>query len=102
MAVGWGTGTTSWKVAALIPSGVTGIFHWHNPSSCTTALSFNAAANRNEYHKYFLGSKVASALDCQTYHLHMLIVLKCGSLDLQEHSGLSPGHTGIILPLDKI
>jgi hypothetical protein len=29
---------TSWKVAGLIPDGVTGIFHWHNPSSCTMAL----------------------------------------------------------------
>jgi hypothetical protein len=26
------------------------------------ALSFDAASNRNEYHEYFLGSKVASEL----------------------------------------
>ena len=29
---------TSWKVAGLIPDGVVGIFHWHNPSSHTMAL----------------------------------------------------------------
>jgi len=29
---------TSWKVAGSIPDGVTGIFHWHNPSSRTMAL----------------------------------------------------------------
>ena len=29
---------TSWKDVGLIPSGVTGIFYWHNPSSCTMAL----------------------------------------------------------------
>jgi hypothetical protein len=28
----------SQKVAGLIPDGVTGIFHWHNPSSHTMAL----------------------------------------------------------------
>jgi hypothetical protein len=29
---------TNRKVAGLIPSGVTGIFHWHNPSNRTVAL----------------------------------------------------------------
>jgi hypothetical protein len=29
---------TSWKVAGSIPNGVTGFFHWHNPSGCTLAL----------------------------------------------------------------
>ena len=29
---------TSQKVAGSIPDGVTGIFHWHNPSGCTMAL----------------------------------------------------------------
>ena len=30
--------TTSWKVTGSIPDGVTGIFHWHNPSGHTMAL----------------------------------------------------------------
>jgi hypothetical protein len=29
---------TNRKVAGLIPDGVIGIFHWHNPSSCSMAL----------------------------------------------------------------
>jgi hypothetical protein len=29
---------TSWKVAGLSPSGVFGIFHWHNTFSCTMPL----------------------------------------------------------------
>ena len=30
--------TTNQRVAGPIPDGVTGIFHWHNPSDCTMAL----------------------------------------------------------------
>ena len=30
---------TSRKVVGLIPDGVIGIFHWHNPSSCTVAVT---------------------------------------------------------------
>jgi hypothetical protein len=29
---------TSWKVAGSIPDGVTGVFHWLNPSGRTMAL----------------------------------------------------------------
>jgi len=29
---------TNWKVAVLIPDGVIGIFHWHNPSDRNMAL----------------------------------------------------------------
>jgi hypothetical protein len=29
---------TNRKVAGLIPDGVIGLFHWHNPSGCTMAL----------------------------------------------------------------
>ena len=29
---------TNWTVADLIPDGVIGIFHWHNPSDCTMTL----------------------------------------------------------------
>jgi len=32
---------TSRKVAGLIPGGVTGFFHWHNPSGRTMALGSN-------------------------------------------------------------
>jgi hypothetical protein len=29
---------TNWKVTGSIPDGVTGVFHWHNPSGHTMAL----------------------------------------------------------------
>jgi hypothetical protein len=29
---------TNWRVTSSIRDGVIGIFHWHNPSSCTIAL----------------------------------------------------------------
>ena len=35
---GQGHCATSRKVAGSIPDGIIGIFHWHNPSSCTMAL----------------------------------------------------------------
>jgi len=44
----------------------------------------DSASNRNEYQEYFLVVKVAGAYGCQPYHLHVPIVLKSGSLSLQE------------------
>ena len=50
---------TNRKVAGLIPGGVIGIFHWHNPSNRTVAL--DSASNRNEYQENFLGVNMAGA-----------------------------------------
>jgi hypothetical protein len=52
---------TNWKIAASIPGGVIGIFHWHNRSDCTMAPGVDSASNRNEYQKHFLGVKAAGA-----------------------------------------
>ena len=38
---GTGHSATNRKVAGSIPDGVNGIFHWHNPSGCTTTLGLN-------------------------------------------------------------
>jgi hypothetical protein len=46
-AVGWDTATNR-KVAGSIPDGVTGIFHWHNPSGRTMV---DSASNGNTYQK---------------------------------------------------
>jgi len=46
---------TSQKVTGSIPDGVTGIFHWHNPSGRTLALGVDSVSTRNEYKEYFLG-----------------------------------------------
>ena len=65
----WGTQWRSWlthcatsqKVAGSIPNGVTGIFHWPNPSGRTMAPGVDSASNRNGYQEYFLGVKAATA-----------------------------------------
>jgi hypothetical protein len=57
------------------------------------------ACNRNEYQEYFLGVKVAGTLGWQPYYLHVPIVLKSGSLNLLEPSGLVQACNGIALPL---
>ena len=40
---------TSWKVAASIPDGVVGIFHWHNPSCRTMTLTLTQLLPIQEY-----------------------------------------------------
>jgi len=65
----WGTAVAQWlrccatnqKVAGLIPHGVIGIFHWHNPTDHTMALGSSQPRNRYEYQEYFLGVKAAGA-----------------------------------------
>jgi hypothetical protein len=49
--------STNWKVAGLIPDGVSGIFSdiFH---ATTLWLEFNSASNRNEYQEYLLGVEV--------------------------------------------
>jgi hypothetical protein len=89
---------TNRKVAGSIPDGVIGIFHWHNPSGRTTSLGVDSASNRNEYQEYFLGVKAAGAYGWQSYHLHVSIVLKSGSLNLLEPSGPVKACNGIDLP----
>jgi len=89
---------TSRKVAGPIPDGVIGIFHWHNPSGRAMALgstqSLTEMSTRNISWEY----KVAGAYGWQPYHLHVLIVLKSGSLNLLEPSGPVQACNGIALP----
>ena len=51
---------TNQKVAGLIPNGVTGIFHWRNPSDRTMGPGVGSASNRYEYQEYLLGVKATS------------------------------------------
>jgi len=51
---------TNRKVAASVPDGVIGIFHWHNPSDRTMALVLNQPLTY-EYQEYFLGVKASGA-----------------------------------------
>ena len=59
----------------------------------------DSESNRNEYQEYFLGVKVAGAYSWQTYRLHVPIVLKSGSLNLLESSGLVQACNGTALSL---
>ena len=58
----------------------------------------DSASNRNEYQEYLLGVKAAGAYGWQPYHLHVPIVLKSGSPNLLEPSGLVQACNGIALP----
>ena len=47
----------------------------------------DSASNRNEYQEYLLGLKAAGTYGRQPYHLHVTIVMKYGSLNLQQSPG---------------
>ena len=64
-----------------------GIFHWHDPSGRTMALVSTQPLTEMSTRYISWGVKVASALGWQHYHLHVLTVLKSGSLNLLEPSG---------------
>jgi hypothetical protein len=57
----------------------------------------DSTSDRNEYEEYFLGVKAASAYGWQPYHLHVSIIVKCGSLSLLKSSGPVLACNGIAL-----
>jgi len=61
----------------------------------------NSVSDRNEYQEHILGIRVASAYGLQTYHLHVPIFLKSGSLKILELSGPVQSYTGIALPFPR-
>jgi len=75
---------TSWIATGLNPHGVIGNFHWHNPSSHTMALGSTQPLTEISTRHISWGVKVAGACGWQPYHLHVLSVLKSGSLNLLE------------------
>ena len=90
---------TSWKVTGLIPDSVIGIFHWHNPSSCTKALGLTLSLREMSTRNISWRVKAASAYGWQPYDIHVQSVLKSGSLNLLEPSGPVQACNGIALPL---
>ena len=48
---------TGQRVACSILDGVIGIFHWHNPSSCTMALGLTQPLTEMSIRNNFLGGK---------------------------------------------
>jgi hypothetical protein len=45
---------------------------------------FDSAFNRNEYQEYFLGGESSRCIGLTTYQLHVLTLMKYGSLNLME------------------
>jgi hypothetical protein len=99
-AVGWGTAATSRKVAGSIPDGVIGIFHWHKPSSRAMSLGLTQPLTEMSARNISWGIKAAGAYGWQPYHFHVPIVLKSGSFNLLEPSGLIQACNGIALPFN--
>jgi len=93
--------TRSRKVAGSIPDGVIRNFSLTQSFRPHYNPRVDSASNRNEYQEYFVGGEVkaAGAYGWQPYHLHVPIVLKSGSLNLLEPSGLVQACNGIALPL---
>jgi hypothetical protein len=90
---------TSRKVAGSIPDGVTGIFHWHNPSGRTMALGSTQPLTEMSTRNISWGVKAADTYGWQPCHLHVPIVLKSRSLNLPEPSRPVQACNGIALPL---
>jgi hypothetical protein len=61
-------------------------------------IILDSASKRNEYQEYFLAVQAAGAKSWQPHHLHVLIVLKSGSLKLLELSAPVQACNGIALP----
>ena len=54
-------GATSWKVTGSISDGVIGIFHLHNPSTCTMALGLAHPLTEMSTRHIYWGVKAAGA-----------------------------------------
>ena len=90
--------TTNRKAAGSIPDGVTGIFHWHNPSGRTMSLGSTQPLTEMSTRNISWGIKAAGVWGWKPYHLHVLNVLKSGSLKLLEPSRPVQACNGIALP----
>jgi hypothetical protein len=89
---------TNRKVTGSIPDGVTGIFHWHNPSDRTMALGSTQplTSNRIEYQEDFLGVNAAGAYGWQSYHHPAPLSWNLGTVTSWNPLGHSRPVTGLI------
>jgi hypothetical protein len=62
---------TSRKVTGSTPDGVTGIFHWHNPSSCTMALGLAQSLTEMRTMNNSLGGKGGWCVGLTTFICRM-------------------------------
>ena len=80
------------RLQVQFPMGVTGIFHWLNPTGHTMALGLTHSLPKMSTRNISWGVKV---------HLHVPVVMKSGYLNLLEPSGPVQACTGIALPQYK-
>jgi len=90
---------TSRELTGSIPDCVIGNFHWHNPSGRTVALGLTQPVIVMSTRNISWEVKTAGVYGWQPYHLHVPIVLKSGTLNLQEPSGPVQTCNGIALPI---
>jgi len=89
-------------VAGSIPNGITGIFHWITPFGRTMVLGSTQPLTEMSTRDIFWGVKTASEVGWQTYHLHVPIASKSGSLKLLDLSGPVQACTGVSLHYLKL
>jgi hypothetical protein len=87
---------TNRKFAGLIPDGVIGMFHGHNPSDRTMALGVDSASNSNEYQEDVLAGR---CVRLTTLPPSCALVMKSGNLNFLEPSGPLQACNGTALPL---
>ena len=85
-------------VAGSIPDRVIVIFHRHNHSGRTMALGLTQPLTEMSTKNISWGLKAAVPYSWQSYHFHVPIVLKSGSLSLLGPSGSVQACNGITLP----
>jgi len=83
---------TNRKVAVSIPTGVSGIFHWHK-------ILPIALWPRNEYQEHFLGGKGGRWLRLTIVPPSCAVVMKSGNLNFLEPSGPLQACNGTALSL---
>jgi hypothetical protein len=76
-----------------------GIFHWLDPSGRTMTLGLTHPLTEMSNRNISNGVKTAGAWGWQPYHLHVPIILKSVSLNLQEPSGPVQACEGIAFAL---
>jgi hypothetical protein len=70
--------------------------HWHNPSVRTMALgSIQPLSDMNARGISWVSRWPMHRADRQTYHIHVQILLKSGSLNLLESPGSVQARTGM-------
>ena len=73
---------TSRQLVGSVPDDVNGSFRWHNPSGRTLSLGKTQPPTERSTRNISWGVKAAGPYSWQSYHLHVPILLKSGSLKL--------------------